>query len=737
MRVAVTGIVLVVVASAVGAAPAAASWSPARATATAAPGSVSAPVADPGRTPGVESIATAPADRPEATTPMSADVTAAEGDLHQRIRFELTPQEPGSVTVTVTYDPSSDVRQFVTAPVEGAQVRSVDGLVRNEEDNGWRYEWDGTTPEPTITYTVGNSTRSNWGLDAVDVGDWALVKPDPPRAAFYSRSDEQWVYSYEDPDDRITAETSASTDYHFAGRYLFLGDHEVRRVSRDGVTVTAVVPGAADLAVPAADTIDLVFHASRLDVGARDESVTMFYAPTPLAQFGLSDGDAAFWVGATRSDSIYIHEYVHTRQDYTPAPSMEWFDEASADYFEFRLYLETNESTYDGFYRTMNRSVEGVVLSNPETYGSENIGDYVEGRRLLAALDHKIRTATDKRRSLADVVRRMNDHEDELTYDEFVAIVEDVSGENLGPWLDRYVTTDASPEVPDDPYVYTADDADVDDDGLTTVDEKREGTDPFAADTDRDGLADDREVELGANPAVPDTDADGIADGREVDLGTDPTLDDTDGDGMDDDAELSYGTDPTAADTDADGLDDGREIELGADPMAPDTDADGLDDGREDQVGTDPTAADTDGDGLDDAREVELGSDPTLTDTDDDGLDDNREVEVGTDPTAADTDDDGIDDGSEVADGTDPTDPESPGTTATPTTASGADDPTDAPTTGQGDSASGADVTDGTDDETTTDGDGGVSDGGLPAPGPVASLLAVLAGTLLLGRRRT
>jgi len=513
-----------------------------------------------------------PGDRPSGLDRAADSPTAersTDGDLHQRVHFDLTPSRPGSVTVTVSYDPSADVRTFVIGFREEVSMRSTDGFEPRSQGDGWSYEWDGVTEDPTVTYTVGNTSRGSWGLDAVDVGDWALVDPGIPSTAFYSLSDDEWVYSYADEGERISRETSASTEYHLGGRYLFLGDHEVRTVTEEGVTVEAVVPAAAGLGAPPAETLRWVFDAATLEVGGRDDVVTMFYAPEPLAQQGLSDGDTAFWVGATRTDSVFAHEYLHTRQDYTPAPSMEWFDEGSADYYEYRQRLTDGDWTYEEFARAMDRSVDGVVPTDPDTFRF-NAGDYIEGRRLLAALDHRVREATDDRRSLDDVFRRMNAHEGELGYDEFVAIVSDVSGEDVEPWLDRYATTDRSPPVPDEPYVVEAD-ADPDGDGLTVAEEERQGTDPYAADTDGDGIEDGRELELGTDPTGQDTDGDGLEDAREVQLGPDPTTADTDGDGIEDDREVELGTDPTDADTDGDGIGDGEEVERGSDPTDPDS----------------------------------------------------------------------------------------------------------------------------------------------------------------------
>jgi hypothetical protein len=57
---------------------------------------------------------------------------------------------------------------------------------------------------------------------------------------------------------------------------------------------------------------------------------------------------------------------------------------------------------------------------------------------------------------------------------------------------------------------------DHDGDGLRSVDEIRDGTDPLVFDTDRDGLSDRMDRQLGFDPNDPDSDDDGISDGDEV-----------------------------------------------------------------------------------------------------------------------------------------------------------------------------------------------------------------------------
>ena len=65
---------------------------------------------------------------------------------------------------------------------------------------------------------------------------------------------------------------------------------------------------------------------------------------------------------------------------------------------------------------------------------------------------------------------------------------------------------------------------DSDGDGLTDVEEKKLGTNPYKADTDGDGLTDGAEVNVyHTDPLNPDTDGDGYSDGAEVINNFDPT----------------------------------------------------------------------------------------------------------------------------------------------------------------------------------------------------------------------
>lgn len=121
------------------------------------------------------------------------------------------------------------------------------------------------------------------------------------------------------------------------------------------------------------------------------------------------------------------------------------------------------------------------------------------------------------------------------------------------------------------------------------------GTNSNKADTDEDGLPDGYEFfVLGTSPLLKDTDENGIEDGvedldqdglsniEEYQLGANPKDQDTDGDGLLDGEEIyTYHTNPLLKDTDGDSLDDGHEIEFGFNPLVADTDSNGIIDGEE------------------------------------------------------------------------------------------------------------------------------------------------------------
>lgn len=148
---------------------------------------------------------------------------------------------------------------------------------------------------------------------------------------------------------------------------------------------------------------------------------------------------------------------------------------------------------------------------------------------------------------------------------------------------------------------YSVDFPDSDEDGLADIYEDMLGTNKNEPDTDGDDLTDFQEVYItgtdplvydsvtkGVSDADADLDDDGLSNIDEIRIGTDVKNPDTDGDKLSDGDEVHiYFTDPLVPDSDGDGLEDGAEVtRFGTDPNNPDSNGNGILDGDEKRLQT-------------------------------------------------------------------------------------------------------------------------------------------------------
>jgi len=100
--------------------------------------------------------------------------------------------------------------------------------------------------------------------------------------------------------------------------------------------------------------------------------------------------------------------------------------------------IACNETAY---WTRLNKSLtfgeNSMELTERESYQSRS-GDYTYGASVLAALDAKLREETNGERSLEDVLSQLNQQE-QVTHASFRDTVVDVGGQQMGPWVDRYV----------------------------------------------------------------------------------------------------------------------------------------------------------------------------------------------------------------------------------------------------------------------------------------------------------
>jgi len=408
--------------------------------------------------------------------------------LHERILASRN-DDPGSVSLTFAYRvPDSVTGLRIGVPVlsiPGITVAGTDGFERTEAG---RFLWDAETAQPSVTLRLDVGDKLGSGVRGVERGDWALVSQ--PNTRVQVRTDDRAV--------RTTTFGVASDEPGYASSHLaYLGTHERRNVTVADERATFVL--GAKNADPTRATGFLTAANEHFDFGVQRERITVFVLPlNEDATTGVDAAtvDTAFWVGQgglgfDGTGAVFAHEYVHTRLGTVGVDDATWLTEASAEYYGHLFALNDGVGDYESFRSSLRASEydpdqRSVVLTNPETW-TGTTAHYDKGARVLAALDAEIRRRTDGERTLRDVFTGQS--EPFRDYRAFrTAVIRVADDDSLGPWLDRYVTTDAMPPLPENPrYYVAAPSLDPDGDGTASGAEVERGRHPFVAGAGPDG----------------------------------------------------------------------------------------------------------------------------------------------------------------------------------------------------------------------------------------------------------
>jgi hypothetical protein len=290
-------------------------------------------------------------------------------------QFGRLPDDPGNVSIELTYSVPDRVVSLRTTIPTNATVLATDGFDRR---NATTYAWDERTERPSLTYRYEvNRTAHRTGPEgahgsylAADVGDWALfTRPTTPTEFEYTG-------------DRPTFDRRSVIDGEgAAGEWLvYLGPERTFSRSEHNQTFDLVVPEAASMAESPREVLGgLTRAADSLNVGDRDETVFVVAAPTgevPWAVRGYLSGDGYMWVEVgvklSAPENVWYHEYIHTRQAFETAPDAAWLDEGIAAYYATRLTYEHQALSFGGFADQLAKGTGAdyadVVLESPETW---------------------------------------------------------------------------------------------------------------------------------------------------------------------------------------------------------------------------------------------------------------------------------------------------------------------------------------------------------------------------------
>lgn len=350
--------------------------------------------------------------------------------------------EPGTVDVTTrVHVPAGTTGLRVRIP-EGTDVYETRGFTRVDDRT---YEWTRSTDEPSLSYTMEGNVTVDRGagerhLFAV-TDEWAIVRS--PRVTLREPG------SAVDENERYTVDGEGVAGPHIT----YLGPGTTRTRDANGQRFRLVVPAAADMVDTPAAALDSLAHASRrIGFGERDDEVFVVVAPTTVewAAVGLQRGDADMWVRDVESvDSprnAWVHEYVHTRQDFTATSETQWTVEAMAEYYAAMLPYEAGRIDYDAFRSKMERGTreeyDDVRLADTGTW-TDGEGNYEKGGLVWGALDRRLHA--DSATSMDAVVASFGD--DEVSQSEFLDAVEAAGGAGARSDAREYTETTATPPV--------------------------------------------------------------------------------------------------------------------------------------------------------------------------------------------------------------------------------------------------------------------------------------------------
>jgi len=453
-------------------------------------------------------------DSPGLATASPADERTAS--VVQTVTYRRGSNGSGTILANHTYRIGENVSAVVVYDYEDGTVVGTDGFTRRQ--NG-RWTWDGETDTPNLTVrmSVNKSSRYFSGLRWAAVDNWTLANPRTD-FAYRDRDRAEWVYSWQDTPSIDRRGRVANETDGFAGQSIvYLGEYETETAEATNQTIRLLRPETAEMAESPETILRSLQSASRhLRVGARDEVVNAFAGPSPLRYGGTTamgaDGRQDFWASASADagtpTSIWLHEYVHTRQSFVLGTEMAWFREACASYYAAVLSLRSPTSDPGAFgeFRDLlaRDDAANATLSDRSSWSTTYV-PYTKGARVLAALDGRIRNATDGNRTLQDAVRRLNRRDGIVTADVFGRVLANVSGESQQSWLEAHVHDGTRVSPPESPYAYADPDGDhdADGDGLNATAERRHGTHPFRADTDGDDVDDGTELRQGTDPSDP------------------------------------------------------------------------------------------------------------------------------------------------------------------------------------------------------------------------------------------
>lgn len=400
----------------------------------------------------------------ECTIDAASDKPAIPSQPNVSITFTRESEE--IVHVQFEYKLSEDTRTFTVTPRENYDsVLNTENLEASQDGT---YRW---TEEGSPSLTVS--------LNATD--------PDADTQLYFS----DWMY---EPTPRVTHTWSTDPGKNHCGRAFGMSTdrtltradegevaagtskfvlgttvHVEERTVSSGETIRVLIPQdayedfkEANGPNPYEHVFDQFDRASQSyhTESSGENTIHVYVVPwTQRSASGVTHSTPAsssmMWIWATQPASgttnPWVHEYIHTQQQFYLGEDMKWFKEASARYLEAKHGMRHTETrdVSDIHNHWSNTRFPESTLSDRDSWESSSV-PYYKGGRVLFKLDQRLAAHSDL--TMIDVITWMNRQPGQVTYQEFRRYIVSNTTPETGEWLDQHVHTTDGIKLSEDDF---------------------------------------------------------------------------------------------------------------------------------------------------------------------------------------------------------------------------------------------------------------------------------------------
>lgn len=394
-------------------------------------------------------------------------------DVKIDIIFEDIPESGEYGSVNISLDPNSGFREI---PQEDTMsIENINGFSKTGNDT-WKWDSETTTPKISVILSIGDhqvGLGSNGQNVLLSLGSHVsaivdMIHPTyDPTFTLEKEIVDGGLSETLDISSSVTFESPAfpteikefqpgRNEYNFA----VLGDFQKYSLSRDKFRITTIrVP--QDKYDCGTKTILEAIDITKQMFSFNSTNTSVFiwefdFGSSELAGNASSSVEniGRFSVDLNASPSVWIHEFIHTEQQFNLGSSMTWFAEASAEYFAELALLQINgynfARSFDEFYKRYSNFASGKPISEVE---HNTVPLAYDSDAVLAVLDAEIRKRS-QNNTLNKVFHNMNAYSESVSYTVFKDLVADAAGERVDTWLDTNILEPANVSLPKEPDLF-------------------------------------------------------------------------------------------------------------------------------------------------------------------------------------------------------------------------------------------------------------------------------------------